>query len=125
MKIYPDGGALRTEMRKDPDGFNSDEEEETVVGTFSGLTLEDGAGKQSEYVLHVDEDPADANKPKTTYKAGAGVKGLRTGGEDEAMGEDSSSCSCLFGNPCASSYNCKDWHNRFDVAKRNGWKGFS
>ena len=28
-------------------------------------------------------------------------------------------------NPCASSYNCKDWHNRNEVAKKNGWKGFS
>ena len=46
-------------------------------------------------------------------------------GEGNLMGEDKASCSCLFGNPCASSYNCKDWHNRFEVAKKNGWKGFS
>ena len=71
------------------------------------------------------------------------------------MGEDKASCSCIEGNPCMSAYNSKvshrtaatlngtpprftslhtrshsglrwqDWHNRFDVAKRNGWKGFS
>ena len=54
------------------------------------------------------------------------------GGEEEeddedagaVLGEDRSSCSCLFGNPCASPANCKDWRNRFEVAKRNGWKGF-
>ena len=46
------------------------------------------------------------------------------GGDDDLiMGEDSSSCSCLFGNPCVSPYCCKDWRNRFEVAKRNGWKG--
>lgn len=39
-------------------------------------------------------------------------------------GEDSASCSCLEGNPCASEYNCKNWKNRFEIAKENGWKGF-
>ncbi len=33
------------------------------------------------------------------------------------------SCSCIEGNPCASPYNCQDWKNRYDVAKKNGWKG--
>ena len=50
------------------------------------------------------------------------------GGGDDLnlmMGEDSSSCSCVYGNPCMSSYSCRDWKNRFEVAKRNGWKGHS
>ena len=73
-------------------------------------------------MLNVDEDPADANKPKTTYKGGAGLAGIRAGGEDDGMGgEDSASCSCLFGNPCVSAYNCKNWHNRFEVAKVRPW----
>ena len=63
-----------------------------------------------------------------------------------SFGEDSSTCSCLYGNPCSSSCvqhrltifwrtsmlsyiphadNCKDWKNRFEVAKKHGWKGFS
>ena len=35
-------------------------------------------------------------------------------------------CSCLEGNPCteANKYNCKNWNNRFEIAKQNGWKGF-
>ena len=32
------------------------------------------------------------------------------------------SCSCIEGNPCADAYCCKDWKNRFEVAKKNGWK---
>ena len=34
-------------------------------------------------------------------------------------------CSCIEGNPCtdANKYNCKDWENRFAIAKKNGWKG--
>ena len=49
------------------------------------------------------------------------------GGDDSMMmmGEDSATCSCVYGNPCLVAYNCKDWANRFDVAKRNGWRGFS
>jgi len=34
-------------------------------------------------------------------------------------------CSCLFGNPCMDSYTCENWAGRFDVAKANGWKGYS
>lgn len=37
--------------------------------------------------------------------------------------EDKASCSCIEGNPCAVNYNCRDWKNRFEVAKKNGWKG--
>lgn len=33
-------------------------------------------------------------------------------------------CSCLYGNPCVDQYICKDWDNRYAVAKKNGWKGF-
>ena len=32
--------------------------------------------------------------------------------------EDSASCSCLEGNPCAVRYSCKNWKNRFEVAKQ-------
>ena len=53
---------------------------------------------------------------------------LGGGGENEVdtaiLGEDSSGCSCLYGNPCAMPHACKDWRNRFEVAKKNGWKGF-
>ena len=34
-------------------------------------------------------------------------------------------CSGLFGNPCQDKYVCKDCNNRFEVAKKNGWKGHS
>eukprot|EP00947_MAST-08B_sp_MAST-8B-sp1_P005668 g5668.t1 len=34
-------------------------------------------------------------------------------------GEDAASCSCLEGNPCGSPYNCKDWANREEVARRH------
>jgi len=116
-KILPDGGALYTEMRKDPDGFDPDEEEEKVCGFFSGLTVATSDGKQKEYVLRVREDEAlEALKPKTTYKAPDNV--IQKGPKME-------SCSCIEGNPCVDAYCCKDWKNRFEVAKKHGWKGFS
>ena len=46
------------------------------------------------------------------------------GGGDALLGEDASGCSCVWGNPCVSAHCCKDWKNRFEVAKKNGWKGF-
>ena len=92
-----------------------------MSGFFSGLTLDE------QYEIIIDEDPALADEPRKTYTATTTLAGRACSGDDDGlgMGEDRSSCSCLFGNPCASSYNCKDWHNRFDVAKKNGWKGFS
>ena len=51
------------------------------------------------------------------------LKGVTVLHDDAALMEDASSCSCLWGNPCVSQYNCKDWANRAEVAKRNGWKG--
>ena len=69
-----------------------------------------------------------ADEPRTTFVASGSLAGRHIEENESigvSMGEDRSSCSCVFGNPCASSYNCKDWHNRFEVAKKNGWKGFS
>mmetsp|Transcript_6362 Transcript_6362/g.8036 ORF Transcript_6362/g.8036 Transcript_6362/m.8036 type:complete len:288 (+) Transcript_6362:358-1221(+) len=33
--------------------------------------------------------------------------------------QDTSSCSCVHGNPCAVKYNCNDWDNRFEVVRRH------
>ena len=58
-------------------------------------------------------------------------KGFQTKKNKAAKEEDNSltkprgeGCSCIWGNPCAIPDPCKDWHNRFEVAKKNGWKGF-
>lgn len=117
-KILPDNGALRKEMRKNPDAFDPDEEEEKWCGFFSGLTIADSDGKQKQYVLVVKEDEVlDAMTTKTTYKAPTK--------ETVPGGKKMESCSCIEGNPCADAYCCKDWRNRFEVAKKHGWKGFS
>ena len=77
---------------------------------------------EGKYVLEVDEDVA----------AGLGVETrdgplvLESSGGDLPLGQrKTEGCSCLFGNPCQDKYVCKDWNNRFEVAKKNGWKGHS
>ena len=45
-------------------------------------------------------------------------------GDEGDKAREKESCSCLWGNPCVDSSVCEDWHNRFEVAKKNGWKGF-
>eukprot|EP00056_Hartaetosiga_gracilis_P021196 m.23158 g.23158 ORF g.23158 m.23158 type:complete len:292 (-) comp8947_c0_seq1:165-1040(-) len=92
---------------------------EAETTTITGFEI----GK--EYWCDVEEDAALADVPKKTYTATTTNSAIRVGSDgDAAFGEDRASCSCLEGNPCQSKYNCKDWNNRFDVAKRNGWKGF-
>ena len=57
-----------------------------------------------------------AQGPRKTYKAPE---------PSAPTGPRMESCSCIEGNPRADAYCCKDWKNRFEVAKKNGWKGFS
>jgi len=80
-------------------------------GLIGGLVV----GK--EYWVDVVEDAvAEAQVERKTYNPDKKA-------DDNAPREEG--CSCLFGNPCMESYTCADWQNRFDVAKKNGWKGHS
>jgi hypothetical protein len=77
-------------------------------GLIPGISI----GK--EYWVDVDEDTvAEASVVRKSYNPDV---------KEEAPREEG--CSCIWGNPCAEAYSCKDWKNRFDVAKANGWKGF-
>ena len=74
LRIEPDDGGLTRVMRKDPDCFDDDdaEEEEFVVGTFSGLRLLGADGKPMTYVLNVVEDktrPRGTGPPSPTQAA--------------------------------------------------------
>merc|ERR1712232_1093614 len=82
--------------------------------------------------MGVDEDNTLTRRESKVYVAPPSTNITRVNepineasGEDKALtstmalGEDNASCSCLFGNPCVSPYNCKDWANRFEVAKRH------
>ncbi|KAJ1623213.1 hypothetical protein T492DRAFT_1056657 [Pavlovales sp. CCMP2436] len=103
-----------------------------MVDTSTGLAMvQEGVlyrGLQlgTEYRCDIVEDPAQATESKPYVPlSSSGVSGrVLESSDGDAMFGDRASCSCLEGNPCAVSFNCKDWKNRLDVAKRNGWKGF-
>lgn len=120
--IEPDNGALNRDVDEE------DEDEVTFTGTFSNLMVSEGEGeegKQKEYELVVDEDPELADVQGTGYRVDEEDEDGGLMVNDGTMGEDSSTCSCLFGNPCQSAYNCNNWAGRFEIAKANGWSGHS
>lgn len=81
-----------------------------IMGDEEKKKLEEERKERQEQRLKEEEEAA---------KNGGGIAtGYNFGGEDSA------SCSCLEGNPCASEYNCKNWADRYEIAKKNGWKGF-
>eukprot|EP00941_MAST-03F_sp_MAST-3F-sp1_P004618 g4618.t1 len=64
---------------------------------------------------------SDANE--MMKKSLATVEGIQesvqaTGSAMEQMDFKLSKCSCLEGNPCSSQYVCKDWKNRYAIAKK-------
>ena len=76
------------------------------------------------YTLEVDEDVAAGLGVET--RDGPLVLNDNPNEVGLPLGErKTEGCSCLFGNPCQDKYVCKDWNNRFEVAKKNGWKGHS
>ena len=81
-------------------------------------------GFDGKYVLEVDEDVAAGLGVET--RDGPLVLNDNPNDVGLPLGErKTEGCSCLFGNPCQDKYVCKDWNNRFEVAKKNGWKGHS
>ena len=79
-----------------------------------------------EYAVVIVEDAKAEAEVETRAFTAAGAGGTLAsagGGDvDQFGGEDASSCSCIYGNPCVSAYSCLDWRNRYEVARAHGWK---
>lgn len=98
---------------------------ESPEGTYHGINL------GQEYWVEIEED-VEERKAYEERQDELAKENATKRLEDEAGGEDdcpliktsTESCSCIEGNPCLDRYACKDWENRYDVAKRHGWKGF-
>lgn len=75
-------------------------------------------GSSARYLLVGEGKPRAKQAAPEIGGAFAGIKIIN----DESMPEETSSCSCLWGVPCVSEYNCKDWANRAEVARRNSKK---
>ena len=95
----------------------------TPRGTYHGL--------EDDQVLYVyvEEEAAQRARDQARMRAiaqamdGAPVRDSK-GNIVRDDGRSMESCSCIYGNPCVDEYGCKDWDNRYAVAKKNGWKGF-
>mmetsp|Transcript_13508 Transcript_13508/g.20294 ORF Transcript_13508/g.20294 Transcript_13508/m.20294 type:complete len:287 (-) Transcript_13508:231-1091(-) len=87
---------------------------EDPEGTFRELL----AGEK--YFCIVIENPEQYAKDMEALRVRLEAEG---GAPVESSGR-AEGCSCLYGNPCMDQYICKDWDNRYAVAKANGWKGF-
>jgi hypothetical protein len=93
---------------------------EDPPGTF--LELE----KDKQYWVYVVEDPVQEAKDREAMAALVAADKAKAKAERSEYAENGlpESCSCIEGNPCVDEYGCKDWTNRFAIAKKNGWKGF-
>ena len=77
------------------------------------------------YTLEVEEDEAAGLGVET--RDGPLVLADNPNGVDLPVGDAGArkeGCSCIYGNPCMDQYVCQNWAARFDIAKKNGWKGF-
>jgi len=109
------GDFLKASVREDPPGTFRDLEAGAAYHVFAeqleAQLRRDHqlmAARAREMEGYVDRDAA-AQKPQLL--------------KDDGRGFDC--CTCSEGTPCTDEYGCKDWGVRFDVACRNGWKGFT
>jgi hypothetical protein len=93
---------------------------EDPEGTFCEME------KDTSYWVYVIEDAVQEAKDRAAVAAMLAVESAKAAAEKSEYAENGlpESCSCIEGNPCVDEYGCKDWTNRFAIAKRNGWKGF-
>eukprot|EP00812_Abedinium_dasypus_P008883 NODE_2611_length_906_cov_384.884841.p1 GENE.NODE_2611_length_906_cov_384.884841~~NODE_2611_length_906_cov_384.884841.p1 ORF type:complete len:240 (-),score=69.03 NODE_2611_length_906_cov_384.884841:186-857(-) len=76
------------------------------------------------YWCYVQQDPKQEERDLACMRKRREVEGSTGPAKPGGRASEGESCSCIYGNPCVSELVCEDWHNRFDVAKKNGWKGF-
>jgi hypothetical protein len=99
--------------------------QEGPQGTFIGLTCNET------YWIDIEEDHAE----RVAYEERQAELALKSAKKREAAEARENdplriettkleSCSCIEGNPCVDAYCCKDFSNRYEVAKKHGWKGF-
>lgn len=105
----------RTLYENAHDGRQAPWVREDPEGTFKDLL----AGET--YYCIVFEDAAQYKKDMEALQQRLAATGAP---KEESRSREQEGCSCLFGNPCMDQYICRDWDNRYAVAKKNGWKGF-
>lgn len=113
IKLSQIDSKARTLFGNAHDGNEAPWVREDPIGTFRDLL----AGET--YYCIVIENPEQYARDMAALTQRLESEGKLLSEEKRAEG-----CSCLYGNPCVDQYICRDWDNRFAVAKKNGWKGF-
>lgn len=92
-------------------------EETTFTGLKPGSTYWIG-------IIENEEEAAAAEaRSAAAYAARQAAQAARPPPGGGIVRERLEGCSCIEGNPCMDPYGCKDWNNRYEVAKANGWRG--
>ncbi|GMF29310.1 unnamed protein product [Phytophthora fragariaefolia] len=116
---------VRLSKHPNPERFQREE-----AGIFDSLVREDPRGtyhdlvKDETYFVVVEQEADQLRRDQEATKAlwDGELQMQKKADKDDGRGFES--CSCIYGNPCVDEYGCLDWHSRFAVATKNGWKGF-
>ncbi|KAF0722582.1 hypothetical protein Ae201684P_013995 [Aphanomyces euteiches] len=120
LSMHEPAMKLALESQGDTDNVFLHEE---PPGTYHGLQVD-----QTYYVYIEQEadqlawDQAHMREIALTMEGAAEDSKRKADKKDDGRGFES--CSCIEGNPCVDEYGCKDWHNRFAIAAKHGWKWF-
>ncbi|KAJ8552540.1 hypothetical protein ON010_g10007 [Phytophthora cinnamomi] len=116
---------VRLSKHPNPERYQREES-----GIFDSLVREDPRGtyhdlvKDETYYVVVEQEADQLRRDQEATKAlwDGELQKQKKANKDDGRGFES--CSCIYGNPCVDEYGCRDWHSRFAVATKNGWKGF-
>jgi hypothetical protein len=105
------------------DGTEKEPREPAFVKEEGNPVVFTGVEGGQTYWAMVEED----NAEKAAFEERQAKKAvpIYTGKSDDdvIVREKVEGCSCIWGNPCMDSSCCRDWNNRYDVAKSHGWRG--
>ncbi|KAG7393345.1 hypothetical protein PHYPSEUDO_009549 [Phytophthora pseudosyringae] len=116
---------VRLSRHPNPERFQREES-----GIFDSLVREDPRGtyhdleQDQTYYVVVEQETDQLRRDQEATKTLWNKELQKQKKEDKDDGRAFESCSCIYGNPCVDEYGCRDWHSRFAVATKNGWKGF-
>ncbi|KAK1941769.1 hypothetical protein P3T76_006833 [Phytophthora citrophthora] len=116
---------VRLSQHPNPERFQREES-----GIFDSLVREDPRGtyhdleKGHTYYVVVEQEEDQLRRDQEAMRAlwNGEIQKQKKMEKDDGRGFES--CSCIYGNPCVDEYGCRDWHSRFAIATKNGWKGF-
>ena len=108
-------------VREDPEPMPPPDEDGNVPA-FACNVRYNGLLDGNTYYVYITQDSEEEAKAMAKAKEiwARADKGVEMSGNAAERRQEG--CSCIEGNPCVNEYICLDWHNRFAVAAKHGWK---